>query len=196
MRPDSVRRWEATAVAAALPAAAPSPALPGLDLRQTVARWASRLLAGVCGLLVILVVALSVLPHLLPVQTFAVLSGSMEPTIPVGAIVVATPVPAAQLRLGDVITFQNPNHPDRLVTHRIRGIAPSAQGPLLRTQGDANPAPDAWVLQATQAPVYRYLFQVPYLGYLVLASQTAAVRIAVAVAGALAFALLWMRRED
>lgn len=192
MRPDSVRHWEAAAVAAALPA----PALPRPRLRNSVVRWAGRALAGACGLLVVLVVALSAAPHVLPVQTFAVLSGSMQPTIPVGAIVIATPVPAGELRLGDVITFQNPNHPDRLVTHRIRGIAESAQGPLLRTQGDANPAPDAWVLHATKAPVYRYLFHVPYLGYLVVASQTVAVRIAVAVAGAAAFALLWTRKAD
>ena len=198
MRPASIARWDPRGTVAtrpAPPASRPSRGFPVPALVPGAGRWLTRVAAAAGGGLLGLALVLSAAPHLIPVATFTVLSGSMQPTIPVGAVVVATPVPAASLHLGDVITFEAPNHPGRLITHRIRQIAQTPAGPVFTTQGDANPAPDAWELRA-KAPVYRYLFHVPYLGYLIVASQQAWVRVALAIAGAAAFLLLWWRSGE
>src|SRR5437867_6489971 len=52
-----------------------------------------------------------------------VYSGSMEPTLPVGSLLALEPAPSASIRVGDVITFRDPYDRDRLVTHRVVGIA-------------------------------------------------------------------------
>jgi signal peptidase I len=73
----------------------------------------------------------------------AVLTGSMQPGLPVGAMVFTKPVedPAA-LRVGDVITFvREPDSPE-LVTHRVIAVDHSGDAPVFTTQGDANNAPD------------------------------------------------------
>jgi signal peptidase I len=205
MRPEAVQRWESRAAAATIgsPAAAGAPvwraAVPSSTatparLASTLLRWLGRLAVGVTGILVALSVLLAAAPHFLPVETFSVVSGSMRPTIPVGAVVVGTPVRATDIRLGDIITFQPPGRPDRLVTHRVRQVSQTAAGPVFVTQGDANPAPDAWQLQGSSStPVYRYVFSVPYAGYAILLSQVVWVRLAVAAAGVAGFGLLWWR---
>ena len=86
---------------------------------------------------------------LLPVATFAVtalLSGwklqpvrsaSMEPTYPVGSLLVVEPVDASQVRPGMAVTYADPVGGGRLVTHRVVQRAPGERLAFL-TQGDAN----------------------------------------------------------
>jgi signal peptidase I len=76
-------------------------------------------------------------------QALAVLTGSMTPGLPVGAMVFTKPVedPAA-LQVGDVITFQRRPDGPELVTHRIIAVDDSGDAPVFTTQGDANNAPD------------------------------------------------------
>src|SRR5438876_10663864 len=64
----------------------------------------------------------SVGPRFLPYQVLPVLTGSMEPGIPTGALILVTAVGADELRVGDVITFQHPLQPRAYVTHRIVSI--------------------------------------------------------------------------
>jgi signal peptidase I len=69
----------------------------------------------------------------------AVTSGSMEPAIRVGDVVLTSP-PEHPMEPGHVITFDDPARPGTLVTHRI--VSVDADG-RYRTQGDANPTPDS-----------------------------------------------------
>ena len=71
--------------------------------------------------------------------TFVVTGGSMEPTIHKGSLVIDEPVPASQLRLGDIITF---DHYEQTTTHRIVGVEGSANGTMFSTKGDANQITD------------------------------------------------------
>lgn len=187
MRPASVLRQPAYSPAILSPARG--------EGRRGTGRWLGRILTATCASLLVIAIALAVAPRFLPIQTFTVLSGSMRPTIPVGAIVVSTPVSPKSLRVGDIVTFTSPTNHDRLITHRIRQVSQTPSGPVFETQGDANAAADAWELRAT-SPVYRHLFHVPYLGYLVVASQSPVVRLAVLLLGALGFVLLWWRSEE
>lgn len=139
---------------------APAEKAPASPLR----RIASAVASAVGILLVLMVMALTVGPRFFPYQAYTVLSGSMEPTLPVGSIIVAVPASAADLRVGDVITMQNPQHPGTLVTHRIFAIEYGPQGRAFKTKGDANRVPDDWIVQANGSG-WRYFASVPYVGY-------------------------------
>ncbi|HLQ32965.1 MAG TPA: signal peptidase I [Chloroflexota bacterium] len=87
------------------------------------------------------IVALTVLPPLLKYQTYVVLSGSMEPAIHVGSVIVATAADPNALQVGDVITYVRPGDQEN-VTHRIVEIKGMASGRSFVTKGDANGAND------------------------------------------------------
>lgn len=133
-----------------------------------------RLPAFLAWAAVVVAVALLAVMVLIPRLTgwipLTVLSGSMEPTIPVGSMVVVERLQGeadvADLEVGDVVTFMpRPNDPT-LVTHRVVSTGGKADGTtVLVTQGDANGAPDPDPVTAEQARgVLRY--HVPYAGYL------------------------------
>lgn len=115
-------------------------------------------------ILVVLLAAAAVIlvPMLLGYKEMAVLSGSMEPTIPVGSLVYVKPVEASMLEAGDVCTYYLSDG-ETFVTHRVMSIDPDAQ--TLVTQGDANESPDGDI-QFSQ--VYgRADFHLPYLGIVI-----------------------------
>jgi signal peptidase I len=78
--------------------------------------------------------------------------------------VVLTKTEAAKLDVGDIITFDNPDKPGTLVTHRIVGIENGDAGRVFRTKGDANGTADAWSVPAS-GDGWKYAFNVPYVGY-------------------------------
>jgi signal peptidase len=140
-----------------------------LDPPETVEprrrRRALKRVAAVVGtLLVTLVMLVTVGPRFLPYQTYFVRSGSMEPTVHVGSMVVLTKTTADKLVVGNIITFDNPDKPGTLVTHRIVGIENNTHGRFFRTKGDANGTQDSWQVPA-KGTGWKYAFNVPYLGY-------------------------------
>ena len=140
--------------------------LPIAGAAAATAKIAAALLGSAVVLAAIAVLVLSVGPRFLPYHTYAIDSGSMAPTLPVGSEVVLRPVAADQLKAGDIITFKRPDNPRELVTHRIVGIERHATGRVLITKGDANSIPDAWRVSASGTG-WRYAFGIPYAGYLV-----------------------------
>lgn len=70
-------------------------------------------------------------------------TGSMEPTYPVGSVLVVQPVDASEVRVGMAIVFEDPEQQRRLVGHRVIEVLP-ATPPQFRTQGDANNVADAF----------------------------------------------------
>ena len=68
-------------------------------------------------------------------------SGSMQPTYAVGALLVVAPIDASQVNVGMPVVFEDPQHPGRLVVHRVVAQLP---GDTLQfaTQGDANATRD------------------------------------------------------
>ena len=79
-------------------------------------------------------------PKMLGYDEYAVLSGSMEPGIPVGAIVYDKNFAASEAREGAVVTYQLPA--GTLVTHRIISVDKEEQ--TVVTQGDANNIADTF----------------------------------------------------
>jgi signal peptidase len=88
-----------------------------------------------------------------------VFSGSMEPAIPVGGIVVIKPVDPETLKIGDIICFTLTEPTS--ITHRIINI--TDQGFI--TKGDANEDPDQWIVKKENV-IGRVIFTIPFIGYL------------------------------
>lgn len=105
-------------------------------------------------------------------QASPVLSGSMEPELPTGGIVFTEKVPVDELAVGDVVMFHSPDEPDGQVVHRIIELQDTAQGPLIRTKGDANPDQDPWLLSPSEDTAWVAQGSVPYLGYPVVAMDS------------------------
>ncbi len=101
-------------------------------------------------------------------RTYAITGGSMADTIGKGALAIDRIVPVSELEVGDIITYGPPGR-GNLVTHRIISIDSQADGsPLFHTQGDANESADPWTFTLDTDQQARYVFQVPYLGYVLL----------------------------
>ncbi len=98
-------------------------------------------------LIVALVVILSILmvgARVVGLRVFTVLSGSMEPTYPVGSMIYVKSVDPYELGSGDVITYMLSE--DTVATHRIVEVVPDEEDPTVirfMTKGDANDAIDA-----------------------------------------------------
>jgi signal peptidase I len=71
----------------------------------------------------------------------AVLSGSMEPVLNVGGLVVIKPVQAQDVSVGDVISFKLPGI-DTPICHRVIEKQQTAEGLMFKTKGDANEEAD------------------------------------------------------
>jgi signal peptidase len=129
-------------------------------------RLAGRALTVVLAVFVAAAAAATLGPLLLPYRTYAVLSGSMAPAIPVGSLVIDLPVAADQLHDGDVVSFHRPDAAGQMITHRIVQVDRQGAGnpALLRTKGDANNAPDPWTVSAGPDS-WRVAAVVPGAGY-------------------------------
>ena len=120
----------------------------------------SNILVGLV-LLLALLLAMSKLPIPGNYKVLTVLSGSMEPAIKTGAVVVVKPV--ADYKVGDIVTFNNRdgNIP---VTHRIIGTADENGRSLFVTKGDANEEEDSRKVAVADI-IGKLLFSVPFMGY-------------------------------
>ncbi len=104
------------------------------------------------------------LPFFLGIKSLTVLSGSMEPTIHVGDIVVVKQISPMEARIGDVVTFRDPGDPDKLITHRVRKITAADGKVAFETKGDANTSVEDWTV-ARDGTIGLVLYRVPRLGY-------------------------------
>lgn len=154
---------------------------------RTVGSWLLLIMVG------FVLLALVVVPRVSGAQTYTVLTGSMEPQISPGALVVVRPAPAEPLRAGDVITFQPYSGTPAVVTHRITGVYQDMSGQTrLYTRGDANNSPDDWSLVPEQVRGTLW-YSVPQLGRVnVLLTEKARPAAITVVAGGLLLYAAWM----
>ena len=116
----------------------------------------------------IAVVAIFLLASMVPVagiKTFIVQSGSMEPAISTGSVVVVKS--SDTYHVGDVITFGPRSKTKSPTTHRI--VEVKEDGNFV-TRGDANNAEDMRTVSRFEV-IGKVLFSVPYVGYAVAAAQ-------------------------
>lgn len=135
-------------------------------------------------IMLLVVVALSLLlPRVFGCETMAVVSGSMEPGISVGSVVITYPVENSEdLVIGDVITYEVDS--GTRVTHRITGINKETQE--YTTKGDANNSEDPEPVRFAQI-VGKMKLSIPLLGYLSIYVKTP---LGIAVAAVVSFILI------
>jgi signal peptidase len=105
----------------------------------------------------------------------AVLSGSMEPDIGVGGLVVVRPIDGQDAAVGDIISFKLPGI-DTPICHRVVDRQETAEGLLYQTKGDANEEADATLVRPEDING-REVFYLPYVGYLARLSEFGRTRI-------------------
>ena len=94
------------------------------------------------------------------VKPLVVRSGSMEPTIPTGAMVLTRRVEAPTVQVGDIVTVERPDR--TRVTHRVIGLKRQRDAVEFTLKGDANKDPDPYPV--TVGHVLRVVGQVPVVG--------------------------------
>ena len=113
-------------------------------------------------ILVVLLLIVSTLPITGNYKVMTVISGSMEPKIKMGSVVVVKP--ADDYKIGDVITFGTISKTKSPTTHRINDIRVIDGKPIYITKGDVNNAPDTRQVQKKDV-IGKVLFDVPYVGF-------------------------------
>jgi len=119
-------------------------------------------IAIIVGIAVLL--AVSLFPISGNYKVKVVLSGSMDPAIKKGSIVVIKPVDL--YKIDDVITFGKDTRTDIPITHRIVESHAVNGKMLYKTKGDANNDVDLEEVRESKV-IGKVLFSVPYLGYLI-----------------------------
>ena len=153
----------------------PAPA-PRRPVRRTV-RVLRSLGRVVTSLLVVAALAFflffAVGPHVLGYRTATMLTGSMEPGIMVGDVVVTAERPKADVAVGDVITYAIPIEDHRVETHRVTEVIRGEDGSVaVRTKGDNNPNVDPWVATLEGDTVWEVQAVVPKVGSVIRALRT------------------------
>ena len=114
-------------------------------------------LAAVLGLVVL---GITITAHLTGLRPLVVQSGSMEPTIPTGGMVLVRTIPAADIAVGDVVAVERPDR--TRVTHRVVTVVHRGATAELTLQGDANEDPDP--LPVTVSEAGEMVLSVPSIG--------------------------------
>lgn len=153
-------------------------------------------LAQLALIIALLTVAVASFGHRIPILSrsrfnfFAVTSGSMEPTIPTGALLMVGKYDLSKLQAGDIITYQKRNEDSgqaAVVTHRIAEVLveeeeqkfETSEGTksknvimyTFKTKGDANTEADNYTVGGSEI-IGLYTWHTPWLGYMSAFAQT------------------------
>lgn len=101
------------------------------------------------------------------IQSFVVLSGSMEPTVSIGSIVYTKDADAYEVK--DIISYKTDG--GQVVTHRIVEVLRKPEGVFYRVKGDANKTADNELVPA-KAVLGKAEVLILLLGYLVHFTRT------------------------
>lgn len=95
-------------------------------------------------------------------QTDSVMSGSMEPALPVGGIIITKPVKLEVIEVGDIIAFQGTGGK---TAHRVVDIISKDGQIWFQTQGDKNNEPDPLLVSSADGKIRKMVWSLPYLGF-------------------------------
>ena len=147
----------------------------------TAMRWAVGLALAV-AVLGVLVLSVGTFTGWLSIQT--VPTGSMEPTIHKGSVIVVDPIAVDDVEVGDIIVFAAPET-GRMTVHRVATVEADIDGrPVFTTKGDANNGPDPWRLTVDGDHLHQVRYSVPVVGSLLLKLSDPTTRLVLTVIGA------------
>lgn len=145
---------------------------PHAEAKASRSTWRRSLSVGlqslawiVAGIFALIIVLTVLVPRIIGAEPYTVVSGSMEPTIPTGSVVVSKKVSPGTVAFRDVVTYQLKSGEPLTVTHRVVGVDNIDGQTRFKTQGDANTSPDPEPVRPEQIRgVVSY--HVPLVGYL------------------------------
>ena len=126
-------------------------------------KWVYNLFIGLIVAIVLLLVV-SIFPITGNYKVLVGQSGSMEPAIHTGSIIITKP--AVKYNVGDVITFGDLKRNEIPTTHRINEIKNDNGKLSYITKGDANNAPDRGEVMSSNV-IGKVWFSVPYVGFII-----------------------------
>ena len=158
---------------------------------RTLSELALRLFLGAALGLFLLV---GLLPHTGWYRVETVLSGSMRPTFEPGDVIVVTPEPLRDVRVGQVISYHIPTGDQHVQTHRVVKVVHAGAHPVVRTKGDANNSVDPWAARLDGTTAWRMRLVAPNLGWLIVWLRSPLIRDVSVFGAPLLLALLGLWR--
>lgn len=125
------------------------------------------ILLGILIIVLLLIAGVLFVPKFIGYESFAVVSGSMEPKLPIGSVVFTKEVAFDDLKEGDIISFRL-NAQDK-ATHRI--VAVDKEKMQFTTKGDANNVEDKNPV-AYNNVIGKVDFVIPLLGFISVYMKT------------------------
>ncbi len=124
------------------------------------------LVCRICGIIILLLVIFSAaaltVPRTLGYEVFHVVSGSMEPEIPVGSVAYVEGVAPEELKTDDIIAF---NSEGSVIIHRV--VTNFLVEGKFTTKGDANDKEDMSEVPYAQV-IGRVVYHLPFLGQMLM----------------------------
>ena len=112
-------------------------------------------------ILVILLCSLMVLPGILGYHTYHVLSGSMEPKMPVGSLIYVQESAPEDVEKEDIIAFYSSLEDSGIITHRV--VENNIVSGTFETKGDANEKADPMSVSYDNY-IGKVVFTIPWMG--------------------------------
>ena len=141
-----------------------------MTVRRTawlLARLSAWTLTGFAiGILVAIVV-----PFALGMRSLSVMSGSMEPALRTGDVIVNKWIPPRDARVGDAVSFNDPARGNIVLTHRVVRLRRRGNQVDFVTRGDANTGVERWSAPAN-GRIGRVAYRVPHAGFLMVFTRT------------------------
>ncbi len=131
----------------------------GKGSRRTVT-WLAEIALTLGAVFGVAVTGITVMAARSGMQPLVVRSGSMEPTIATGSMILVKRIDAAEIRVGDVLAVERADH--TRVTHRVVAVEHRRDTAELTMKGDANEDNDP--IPITVRHAYRLAWQVPMVG--------------------------------
>jgi signal peptidase len=125
-----------------------------------------KILDWLVNIIVALAVGLVAFMFLAPrygINMHPVLSGSMEPALGVGGVVITQLIKLDEVKKGDIISYKID---EQRITHRVIDVGKAGGKVQFQTKGDANEEPDPYAVIPKGEKVPKVVYFVPYFGFL------------------------------
>lgn len=139
-------------------------------------------------------------PFALGMRSLSVMSGSMEPAIATGDVIIDEWITPEEARIGDIVSFNDPTRKGIVLTHRVTKVEHRSDRIAFVTRGDANTGVERW-----DAPrggrIGRVKFKVPRAGFLMSFTRSSGGRLVFLVLPAVLWGLyeifrLWVPKKE
>ena len=135
--------------------------------KRTIARICSMIGVSLLILVILICIPLT-LPRLTGFDIYTVVTGSMEPAIPVGSLIYVREEAPAELMEGEVVAYRSDTDAGIIITHRV--VKNQVVSGQLITKGDANEAEDISPVSYAQVIGGIFAAMVTFYGKIVIVS--------------------------